>query len=169
MTLSQREHPEAVAEFDAAVRWYEEQEPEIGLALIDRARQARKDLDQWPNAAPPFTIADDGTVIRSKAIRGYPYRIVYTVEPDTILILACVHERREPGYWLHPEQHGGIAETRAWASAASHRYTGTSQTRTIFLSPCVSSDRSPAPGPTRRRARCPAPAGVSTGLARVRL
>lgn len=40
-------------------------------------------------------------MIRSKAIRGYPYRIVYTVEPDTTLILACVHERREPGYWLH--------------------------------------------------------------------
>lgn len=169
MTLSQREHPEAVAEFDAAVRWYEEQEPEIGLALIDQARQARKDLDQWPNAAPPFTIAADGTVIRSKAIRGYPYRIVYTVEPDTILILACVHERREPGYWLHPEQHGGIAETRAWASAASHRYTGTSQTRTIFLSPCVSSDRSPACGPWMpargwrpgsRRARC----GTDCGL-----
>ena len=63
MTLAQREHPEAVAEFDAAVRWYEDQEPGIGLALIDRARQARKDLDQWPNAAPPFTTADDGTVI----------------------------------------------------------------------------------------------------------
>lgn len=27
MTLPQREHPEAVTEFDAAVRWYEEQEP----------------------------------------------------------------------------------------------------------------------------------------------
>ena len=25
MTLSQWEHPEAIAEFDAAVRWYEEQ------------------------------------------------------------------------------------------------------------------------------------------------
>lgn len=35
MTLPQREHPEAVAEFDAAVHWYEEQEPGIGLALID--------------------------------------------------------------------------------------------------------------------------------------
>ncbi|MDO5661319.1 MAG: type II toxin-antitoxin system RelE/ParE family toxin, partial [Brachybacterium sp.] len=100
MTRSQWEHPEAVAEFDAAVRWYDEQEPEIGLALIDRARQARKNLDPWPNAAPPFAIADDGTVIRSKAIRGYPYRIVYTVEPDTILILAYAHERQEPGYWL---------------------------------------------------------------------
>lgn len=33
MTLTQREHPEAVAEFDDAVRWYEAQEPEIDLGL----------------------------------------------------------------------------------------------------------------------------------------
>ncbi|WP_291277618.1 type II toxin-antitoxin system RelE/ParE family toxin [Galactobacter sp.] len=101
MTLPQREHPEAVAEFDTAVRWYEAQEPGIGLRLIDRAENARQDITDWPNAAPPFTTADDGTVIRSKAVRGYPYRIVYTVEPDSILILAYAHEGRKPGYWLH--------------------------------------------------------------------
>lgn len=101
MNLSQREHPEAVAEFDAAVHWYEAQESGIGLTLIDRARQARKDLDVWPHAAQPFTTVDDGTVIRSKAIRGFPYRIIYAVESDAILILAYAHERREPGYWLH--------------------------------------------------------------------
>lgn len=101
MTVGQREHPEAVAEFDDAVRWYETQEPGVGLAFIDRTQQARQDITQWPNAAPPFTTADDGTVIRGKAVRGYPYRVVYTVEPGTILILAYAHERREPGYWLH--------------------------------------------------------------------
>jgi hypothetical protein len=105
MTLPQREHPEAVDEFDAAVRWYEEQEPGIGLALIDRARRARKDVERWPNAAPLFATADDGTAIRSKAVRGYPYRIVYTVEQGAILILAYAHERREPGYWLHRLDH----------------------------------------------------------------
>lgn len=101
MTLAQREHAEAVAEFDAAVRWYEAQGPGIGLALIDRAQQARQDIADWPNAAPPFTTTNDGTAIRSQAVRGYPYRIVYTVEQDAILILAYAHERREPGYWLH--------------------------------------------------------------------
>ncbi|MDR1513725.1 MAG: type II toxin-antitoxin system RelE/ParE family toxin [Propionibacteriaceae bacterium] len=100
MTRTQREHPEAAAELDAAVGWYEEQEPGIGLALIDRARQARRDIDDWPHAAPTFATADDGTVIRGKAVRGYPYRIIYTVEPDTILILAYAHQRREPKYWL---------------------------------------------------------------------
>ncbi|MFV0372794.1 hypothetical protein [Microbacterium sp.] len=44
MTLAQRKHPEAVAEFDTAVRWYEAQEPGIGLALIGRAQQARQDI-----------------------------------------------------------------------------------------------------------------------------
>ncbi|GAA4832586.1 type II toxin-antitoxin system RelE/ParE family toxin [Garicola koreensis] len=101
MSLVQREHPEAVAEFDAAVRWYETQEPGIGLALIDRAQQARDDISYWPNAAPLFTTADDGTVIRSKAIRRYPYRVIYTVEADALLILAYAHERRKPGYWHH--------------------------------------------------------------------
>ncbi len=101
MTLDQQEHPEAAAEFDSAVRWYEDQERGVGLALIDRAQQTRQEIADWPNAAPHFTTADDGTVIRSRAVRGYPYRIVYTVEPKAILILAYAHERREPGYWLH--------------------------------------------------------------------
>ncbi|MFT3876257.1 MAG: hypothetical protein QM708_07550 [Propioniciclava sp.] len=101
MTLPQREHPEAVVEFDATVNWYEAQEPGIGVTLIDRARQARQDIADWPDAAPLFTTADDGTVIRSKAVRGYPYRVIYAVEPGMILILAYAHERREPGYWLH--------------------------------------------------------------------
>lgn len=39
MTLAQREHSEAVAEVDAAVRWYEAQETGLGLALIDRAQR----------------------------------------------------------------------------------------------------------------------------------
>ena len=101
MTPAAREHPEAAAEFDAAVRWYEAQEAGIGLILIDRAQQARQDIADWPTAAPPVTTAGDGTVIRSKTVRGFPYRVVYTVEPDAILILAYAHERREPGYWHH--------------------------------------------------------------------
>lgn len=100
MSLAQREHPEAVSEFDDAVLSYEDQARGIGLTLIDRAEQARAVRDQWPDAAPRFETASDGTVIRSKAIRGYPYRILYTVAADSILILAYAHERREPGYWL---------------------------------------------------------------------
>ncbi len=100
MRRAQREHPKAVAEFDAAVRWYEEQEPGIGLRLIDRAMRAVQEISQWPHAAPRFTTAKDGTIIRSKTIHGYPYRVIYAVQPDALLILAYAHDRRKPGYWL---------------------------------------------------------------------
>lgn len=58
-------------------------------------------MSKWPDAGQPFTTVDDGTVIRSRSVRGYPYRIVYIVEPERVVILAYAHERRKPGYWLH--------------------------------------------------------------------
>ncbi|MDR1442192.1 MAG: type II toxin-antitoxin system RelE/ParE family toxin [Bifidobacteriaceae bacterium] len=94
-----REHPEAAAELDEAVRWYESQEPGIGLALVARAERARQDIADWPQAGPAFD-GDRRDEIRSRAVRGYPYRIVYAIEADEIVILAYAHERRRPGYWL---------------------------------------------------------------------
>lgn len=101
MTLPRREHPEAADEFDDAVRWYEAQEYGIGHKLVDRAQQTRRDIAQLPDAGRPFETVDDGTVIRSRAVRGYPNRILYSIESGVIVILAHAHERRKPGYWLH--------------------------------------------------------------------
>lgn len=105
MTLPHHEHSEAAAELDAAVFWYESQEPGIGYTLIDRAESARQDISEWPGAAPVFVTAEDGSVIRGKAIRGYPYRIIYAATKEAILILAYAHERRKPGYWLDRLEH----------------------------------------------------------------
>lgn len=37
--------------------------------------------------------------IRRCLTRIFPYAILYTVEPDHILIVAIMHSHREPGYW----------------------------------------------------------------------
>lgn len=100
MKLIQREHPEAANEFEVAVRWYEEQEPGVGLRFLDRTFKAREEIGLWPSAAPPFMIVEDGTVIRSKSVRGYPYHVIYSVESNSIFILAYAHSHRKPGYWL---------------------------------------------------------------------
>ena len=39
--------------------------------------------------------------IRRCLTRVFPYAILYTVEPDYILIVAVAHCSREPGYWKH--------------------------------------------------------------------
>ncbi len=99
MMLTQRVHPEAAAELRVAVAWYKEREPEVSRRFVERVTLARQDIVQWPSAAVSFMITEDGTVIRSKSVRGYPYRVIYAMEPDVILIIAFAHDRRKPGYW----------------------------------------------------------------------
>ena len=100
MTLPQHEHPAAVAEFDDAVLWYEDQEPGIGMAFMECAESARLEIATWPHSGALSTTASDGTLIRSKRIRRFPYRIIYAVDKESILILAYAHQRRKPGYWF---------------------------------------------------------------------
>lgn len=100
MTSRQREHPDAAEEFDAAVHWYQGEHPGLGLLLVDRAERALRDIADWPDAGAPYLTTRDGTVIRMRTIHGFPYRIIYTVDSDEILILADAHERRAAGYWI---------------------------------------------------------------------
>ncbi|MCL2849081.1 MAG: type II toxin-antitoxin system RelE/ParE family toxin [Micrococcales bacterium] len=102
MTDQQQEHPEAAEELDATVAWYEEHEPGTGLTLIDRAVEARQSIAAWPQAARPFPGWTDQPVVRSQRVRGYPYRIVYVIDNDgLVLILAYAHHARRPGCWMH--------------------------------------------------------------------
>jgi len=39
--------------------------------------------------------------VRRCLVRVFPYSVLYTVEPDFILIVAVMHGRRQPGYWKH--------------------------------------------------------------------
>lgn len=97
--LAQRVHPEAADELRAAVGWYKEKEPGVSRRFVERTAQARENISLWPSAAVSFMITEDGTVIRSKSVRGYPYRVIYAMEPDAIFIIAFAHDSRRPGYW----------------------------------------------------------------------
>ena len=39
--------------------------------------------------------------VRRCLVRVFPYGVLYTIEPDFILIIAVAHAKREPGYWGH--------------------------------------------------------------------
>ncbi|RHW26374.1 type II toxin-antitoxin system RelE/ParE family toxin [Nocardioides immobilis] len=99
MSLPQREHPEAAAEFDAALRWYEDREKGLGLALLDRAEASRADISAWPEAAPAFPGWTGDETVRCVLVKGYPYRIAYLLRETEIVILAYAHQNRRPGYW----------------------------------------------------------------------
>ena len=39
--------------------------------------------------------------VRRCLTRDFPYGILYTIEPDYVLIVAVAHCSREPEYWKH--------------------------------------------------------------------
>lgn len=87
-------HPEALNEYAQAVQYYAQQRTELGQAFIDAIEDAVYRIRE----NPPRYIAIEGDVRRCM-VRRFPYGVLYTIEPDYILILAVMHCSREPGYW----------------------------------------------------------------------
>lgn len=86
--------PEADEEFREASRYYENEAPGVGLAFITEVHRAASMLISYPLAAPKVR----GT-IRSKALFHFPYSLFYSIEADSILIVAVAHQKRRPTYW----------------------------------------------------------------------
>ena len=87
-------HPEALAEYAEAVQYYRKQRLELAQALINAVEDAVYRIRE----APMRYVAIDEDVRRCMTGK-FPYGILYTIEPDYILILAVMHCSREPGYW----------------------------------------------------------------------
>jgi hypothetical protein len=89
-------HPEADEEFIAAVVYYEECEPGLGLDFSREVHASiRNALDYstlWPE------IEDE---VRRSLVHRFPYGVLYSVEPHGIFILAVMHLHRDPDYWKH--------------------------------------------------------------------
>lgn len=87
-------HPEALAEFRAAAEYYEQQQTGLGGRFVNAVEMAVAHIA----AAPEFgrVIEDD---IRRCLTKVFPYAVLYSIKPDSILVVAVMHCRREPGYW----------------------------------------------------------------------
>lgn len=92
-------HPEAGEEFQAAVAYYEERQPGLGLDLALEVHSAIDRILAYPRAWPPV----EGE-IRRCLVRRFPYGILYTAEPSMIWILAVMHLHRDPDYWKHRQR-----------------------------------------------------------------
>ena len=87
-------HPEAEAEFEAAVAWYEEHEAGLGLDFASEVDATIRQALVMPLAWPAL---DEG--IRRVLVNRFPYGIIYAPSDDGIFIVGVMHLRREPDYW----------------------------------------------------------------------
>ena len=87
-------HPDALAEYADAVKYYANQSSQIAQSFInsieDVVYRVRESSTRYPE------IDED---IRRCMTRKFPYAVLYSIEQDYILIIAVMHCSREPNYW----------------------------------------------------------------------
>lgn len=87
-------HPEASAEYREATSFYESCRPGLGAAFSIEVEAAIQRILEAPER---WRRIDQD--VRTCRTHTFPYAILYTIEQDSILILAVMHMHREPGYW----------------------------------------------------------------------
>lgn len=87
-------HPEALAEFEDAALYYAQKQPGLELRFIASVEACIQRITQRPSSYP--ALEQD---IRRCLTRVFPYAVLYTVEPEFILIVAVMHCHRKPNYW----------------------------------------------------------------------
>lgn len=88
-------HPEAEDEFHNIANYYEAHQPGLGLRFIDAIESGLRQIERSPN-----TWRRIKGEIRRFLVRTFPHGIVYAKIDIEIYILAIMHLKREPDYWL---------------------------------------------------------------------
>ena len=87
-------HPEAEAEFNDSIEYYEACEQRLGYDFSIEVFDCIQKIVNFPTAWP--LIEED---IRRCLVNRFPFGIIYSMEQTEVLVLAVMHLRRHPDYW----------------------------------------------------------------------
>lgn len=91
MTRALVVEPEAAAELEDAVLWYERRSPGLGMEFARLVRAVLYEIERTPQQ---FAEVEPG--IRRAIMRRFPFAIFFLLEPERIAVIAIFHHRREP-------------------------------------------------------------------------
>jgi toxin ParE1/3/4 len=77
-----------------ASRFYDLKRPGFGDIFLSRFHQALSQVREYPLAAPVVY-----RQYRKMKLEQFKHSIVYHVEADKIVVVAVMHNRRNPDYW----------------------------------------------------------------------
>jgi len=87
--------PETKAELDDAVDYYELQLTGLWSTFKSVARSTVKRVATFPTAWREIK-----PNIRRCIMHKFPYNVLYSIEENSILIIAIAHHHRHPNYWV---------------------------------------------------------------------
>lgn len=83
-------------EYEEGVRYYAEINPTLGQRFYFEIERGLREICLAPQRHRLFV----GSARRYLCV-GFPYAIIYRDEPDRVVIVAVMHLKRAPGYWVH--------------------------------------------------------------------
>ena len=86
--------PGARRDFDDSFDWYVKRSVEAAVRFADAIDSALTAV-----AANPARFAAVDDLHRECPVRRFPFRIVYRVAENRVLVVAIAHAKRRPGYW----------------------------------------------------------------------
>ena len=86
--------PAAAADIDEAFLWYEGQRAGLGYEFLAAAQAVVDVIAQHPLRYP---VVRRNT--RRALLRRFPYAIYFRIYGDIIVVVACMHGRRNPRRW----------------------------------------------------------------------
>lgn len=90
---------EAQAEAQEAARWYDEQQQGLGGEFLEALARGLEAIEESPRACAKVETSQPSREVRRFLLPRFPYRVVYEVLADEVLVLAVAHVRRRPNYW----------------------------------------------------------------------
>lgn len=86
-------------ELEDAVRYYELAYSGLGSTFKEEVRKSSIRIASYPQV---WSIEHGN--IRKCLLHKFPYKLMYSIEEDHILVIAVAHQHRKPDYWVGRDQ-----------------------------------------------------------------
>ena len=87
-------HPDADAEFDKVVEYYEQFHHGLGIEFAEEVYAAIARIIEYPEAWSPLS-----QNTRRCLTNRFPYGVIYQIKSGVVRIIALANLHRRPGYW----------------------------------------------------------------------
>jgi hypothetical protein len=86
--------PDAEAEFNKAIEYYEQSQPGLGIEFAEEIYATTTRIIQYPDAWSALSKNS-----RRCLVNRFPYGVVYQIKSRSLRIIPVAHLHRPPGYW----------------------------------------------------------------------
>lgn len=89
-------HPDVLEEVKRSYQWYQSKAEGLGDDFVSELEGSYQAILEFPEVWPLFQSG-----FKRYLLSKFPYSIIYRQKDSEIYIVAIMHNRRKPGYWLN--------------------------------------------------------------------